>query len=853
MHLDMRSVMISQTLIGAVCALVMTLLWRHARKRYEGLGYLAANFVLLLAGAALIALRGLIPDFISIFIANTLSMLGQYFFCRGMALFVGKPWSGRLELAAVGVFSVLFFYFSAVSPELPARNLLITGFYSLFCARAAWLLLHGVSRELKAISMLLSGSLAGFILVSLLRLGFTVFGQPAQDFLANHPYDTFLIVSYSGLLVSLTFGVYLMVNRRLMADTLSDISRRVKAEASLLENAGSLQLALDSAGMGAWKWDIKRDFRSFDERTCSLLGLRADSFKGTGKEFMAVVHPEDRLAIKAAMARTLDSDVTYSPEYRAVWPDGTVRHLAAKGRLRRDREGKPDQLDGLLWDITERKRVEAELLASKERFIRAFHAAPMLMSLSEIETGRFIEVNDKFCEVTGFSREELIGKTSVEVGWITAEARRELLRVAGGKNLRVPELELRAKGGRPVVCSYSCDKINLGEREILLAIAEDITVVKEAEAAKRAAQKLESLGTLAGGIAHDFNNLLTGITGNLSLLRRGSGGETEELVKEAETACQTARGLARQLLTFASGGEPVKTPLDMAALAAESVSFSLRGSAVKGQAESSGGPVCVLGDREQLFQVVHNLAVNAAQAMPAGGSIAVITGRAKLSAGEVPPLPEGEYCSVSVRDTGHGIPPELLGSIFDPYFSTKGKGRGLGLSVCRSIVNKHGGQIAVRSAQGKGSVFTVYLPLTGEVPAGAAQPEAPAKPGGGRVLVMDDEEIVYKALRRMLEALGYEVEVTVHGEAALEAWRKAAQAGRPFAAAIMDLTISGGMGGAEAVKRLKGFDPKAKVIVSSGYSDGHIMADYAAHGFDASLGKPYQIEELAEVLGKVLA
>ncbi|MFA6433108.1 MAG: PAS domain S-box protein [Elusimicrobiales bacterium] len=509
-------------------------------------------------------------------------------------------------------------------------------------------------------------------------------------------------------------------------------------------------------------------------------------------------------------------------------------------------------------DVTDRKRAGEALLASEERFAKAFHAGPFLMSLSEAGTGRYIEVNNKFCEVSGYSREELLGRIPAETGWVTPELRRRLLKELGGaSSARFPEVELRAKDGRNVICSYTVELVRLGDKDVLLSIVEDITGLKKAEAAMAAALKMESLGTLAGGIAHDFNNLLTGIIGSLSLIKTGvcKGAEVADLAREAETACFNAKGLARQLLTFASGGEPVKEILNIAALVKESVAFSLRGSSVGHTVRITGGQLFAKVDKDQFFQVIQNLVINASQAMPGGGSITVNADPVDLKAGEVPPLAPGRYVRIEVRDTGAGIAEDVKRKIFDPYFSTKAKGRGLGLAVCRSIIIKHGGQIGVESELSKGTVFTIHLPGTDAVPAAVVSPVRTKVPprGAGRILVMDDEEVVYKVLKRMLLALGYEAEVAVSGDQALDLWQKAARSGSPFAAAIMDLTIAGGMGGAEAVKRLKELDPGAKAIVSSGYADDPIMADYESRGFCGVLVKPYSFEGLAAVLSGVLS
>ncbi len=437
-----------------------------------------------------------------------------------------------------------------------------------------------------------------------------------------------------------------------------------------------------------------------------------------------------------------------------------------------------------------------------------------------------------------------------------ADKLRELGRdlLAGGKPQPI-EHRVRAAGGWRWVHSDIMEVLREdGAVRTVRGYIQDVTERKRAEAAMVAAQKLDSLGTLAGGIAHDFNNLLTGITGNLSLLRRavGEGAGAGELFAEAEAACFSARGLARQLLTFASGGEPVKSFVDLRTLVREAVSFSLRGTSVKAELAEKDGKFCVLGDKDQLFQVFQNLALNAAQAMSGGGRMKVSVKAGPVAAGNSYRLREGTYAEVSVADEGPGMTEAVLSRVFEPYFTTKGGGRGLGLAVCRSVLLKHGGNIAVSSEPGKGSEFTVWLPVIAEGCADAPPAPVPAGHAKGRLLVMDDEEVVYKALKRMLTALGYSVEVEVDGGKAVAAWEAARKEGRPFSAAILDLTVAGGMGGLEAARLLKSLDPGAKLIASSGYSEDPVMADHAAHGFDGVLTKPYSLDDLARTLSRTL-
>lgn len=366
-------------------------------------------------------------------------------------------------------------------------------------------------------------------------------------------------------------------------------------------------------------------------------------------------------------------------------------------------------------------------------------------------------------------------------------------------------------------------------------------------------QKIESLGQLAGGIAHDFNNILTGIIGNLSLLNahHGLSEEVRANIKDTLAASAGAHKITQQLLTFARGGRPSKKCFNFGRALASWCSFAMRGSKSKALISIDLDLWPVNGDEGQLNQAVINFLRNAQEAMPQGGGLKVTAGNLKHELDPGLPLPAGKYVKLVVADNGAGIPAEYLGKIFEPYFTTKTQGHGLGLSMAHSIIKNHGGHIKVNSSPGSLTEFTVYLPAAaGELPAVSPEP-AEARKGTGRVLLMDDEEIIQRAAGRMLKALGYECVCAADGKAALRLYKGAMGGPGAFKAVIMDLTIPGGMGGAEAVSKLLELDPQAKVVASSGYSEDNIMSDYRTNGFSAILAKPYKYEDLADVLGKL--
>ena len=367
--------------------------------------------------------------------------------------------------------------------------------------------------------------------------------------------------------------------------------------------------------------------------------------------------------------------------------------------------------------------------------------------------------------------------------------------------------------------------------------------------------KYESLGVLAGGIAHDFNNLLTGIIGNISLAKTFARPEEKiyEILERSEKACFRATELTTQLITFAKGGAPIKKTVLINDLIKDSVSFVLSGSNIRCEFSIQDDLWPVEVDEGQIRQVISNLIVNAAEIMPEGGVIKVRAENITISIKDTLLLKEGKYIRVFIEDQGIGIPKELLGKVFDPYFTTKQKGSGLGLSTAYSIIHKHAGVITVESALGVGTTFCIYLPASKKIAARKASTHEEASIiRQGKILVMDDEEMVRKLAGDLWSIIGYEVGLARDGKEAIELYRKAKEVGKPFDIVMLDLTIPGGMGGRETIKRLLEIDPDVKAIVVSGYSNDPIMADCKAYGFIGAVTKPYNIEELRKLVGEII-
>jgi PAS domain S-box-containing protein len=392
-----------------------------------------------------------------------------------------------------------------------------------------------------------------------------------------------------------------------------------------------------------------------------------------------------------------------------------------------------------------------------------------------------------------------------------------------------------------------------GKVSLVVEHIRDITEHKKLEEEILKSQKLESLGVLAGGIAHDFNNLLTSVLGNISLSRLLAV-ENERLTRrldDAEKATLRAGDLTRQLLTFSRGGAPVKKVVSIKQIVLDSVSFALRGSNVRCDFHLPDNLLSVEADPSQISQVVNNLIINADQSMPDGGVISVGAENARIGEEELPTLPAGSYVKLSVRDGGCGIAEENMDKIFDPYFTTKPKGTGLGLATVYSIIRKHEGLITVDSIVGKGSTFHIYLPALESEAAPTDSPTRHAMKGTGRILVMDDEEVIREVACEILRHLGYEVESCSCGKEAVRIY-ESAMAVAPFSAVLMDLTIPGGMGGKETMSQLLRIDPEVKGIVSSGYSNDPILANHSEYGFRGVVMKPYDIVELGNALHQVL-
>ncbi|HET6418504.1 MAG TPA: ATP-binding protein [Geobacteraceae bacterium] len=511
------------------------------------------------------------------------------------------------------------------------------------------------------------------------------------------------------------------------------------------------------------------------------------------------------------------------------------------------------------------ERIQAqEALRDSEEFIRSVLDNVDDCFLVVDRDFNIVTANRAFCGWVGVPAGKMIGRNCREADHIClkscrAEGERCLMELTfetGEPHRMVHKLE-DAKGNIHYFETRIFPLKNAsGAVTSAIKAIHDITEHHLLEAEQLRSQKLEAVGILAGGIAHDFNNLLQGVFGYISLAKiRIDGREkAHAMLEQAEKALNLSKNLTNQLLTFSKGGNPAKKRIRLGPLIENTVKFALSGSSCDCRLTVDEKLMQVEADEGQIGQVIQNIVLNASEAMVDGGTITITARNAELpGAGNPLPAEGGRFVNICISDTGMGIPEKYLTRIFDPYFTTKKKGSGLGLATSYSIVKNHGGAIDVKSKVGEGTTFNIFLPATEAEEEEGSHPAVSTPQRKGKVLIMDDEELIRSVATEMMEFLGHEVESAEDGESAIEKFRQATESGRPFDVVILDITVKGGMGGELAIKMLREMDPHIKAIVSSGYSDSPVASDYRAYGFTSFLNKPYQIEELRESLNALFS
>jgi PAS domain S-box-containing protein len=602
--------------------------------------------------------------------------------------------------------------------------------------------------------------------------------------------------------------------------------------------------------VGIFRYD--RDLRITDVNDCFVKILRS------GRDIMIGLDMEtlkDTSILPALKAPLEGRDGYYEGPYRATYSTAAPT-ISMRTTPFFSEDGNPEGGIGIVEDISERVKAEEE----QSRFAALVEHSNDLIGIASLE-GKMLFLNRAGRKLAGL--EDVKDIRELDAHHLAFPKHRSTLdgifsglRETGRWKGEAKIRHFKTGASIPVeMHAFAIRNPKTNEIIAFANISRDISERKAMEREMIKGQKLESIGLLAGGIAHDFNNLLSAIAGYISLIEVQVAPETEigALLSKAGKALFRAKDLTQQLLTFSKGGNPVKKTVSIGELISDSRGLALRGANVRCDVVLSPDLRLVDVDDGQICQVFNNLLINACQAMPTGGEIHVAARNVRLAPGEIPSLPGGEYVEVSVADTGIGIAGEHLQKVFDPYFTTKQEGSGLGLATSYAILRKHDGIITVHSKLGAGAVFRVYLPASLGKDANQGPEVENRSMGKGKILVMDDEDSIRDVATAMLRALGYTAAAANDGAEALKVYDEAMKTGDPFDAVIMDLTVPGGMGGQEATAKLLQIDPNARVIVSSGYSNTGVMADYRSFGFSGVVPKPYNLKQLGEVVHRLLS
>jgi two-component system cell cycle sensor histidine kinase/response regulator CckA len=633
-----------------------------------------------------------------------------------------------------------------------------------------------------------------------------------------------------------------------------DITERKQIEEALRQSEERYRTILKTALDGFTIDDLKGRILEVNDSYCEMAGYtREELLSMSISDLEAVEKPEETAQhSKKIMEQGYDHFQTKHKR-----KDGKIIDLEISANYIDVEEG---QIFVSVRDITERKQAEEALRENRDYLERLTDSMVDIVFSVKLPEWIIEWVNNSI-ELTGYSKDECIGRTidflyRDKHGFLDFGKKVDEAIAANSDMIRI-EQTLKKKNGElfhaEITTTFYKEK---GQVVRILSIIRDITESRRLEEEQAKVAKLESTGTLAGGIAHDFNNILTGIMGNIGLAKRnlqdGDYIKASSRLEDAERASLRAKDLTTQLLTFSRGGLPVKKVTSVAGLLKDSATLALRGSNVRLEFTLPDDLYPVEVDEGQINQVISNLVINADQAMPEGGIINITAANTTIKKKGPVPLTKGNYVRIAIQDYGTGIPLEYQPKIFDPYFTTKQKGSGLGLSVAYSIVKNHGGYIDVNSETGSGTTFQIYLPASGKpAPVEKEISEKARISGKGRILVMDDEEIIRKLLYSALTTAGYEVVLTSDGADTVEEYIRAKKTGRPFDVVILDITIPGGMGGKEAVKKLLDIDHDARVIVSSGYATDPIMSNFKEYGFSAVVPKPFDIIELERTIRNV--
>lgn len=633
----------------------------------------------------------------------------------------------------------------------------------------------------------------------------------------------------------------------------------------LREEKERAQLYLDIASVVLVSLDVHGRISLLNRKGGELLAC--DPRQAIGMDWFGTFVPEpERETVRRAFARLVAGDVHFeSYENPIISLDGREKLIEWRNVLLTDEAGRIMGTLSSGQDVTERRAAERALMESEKRFRELADQLPQTVFEADVD-GRLTFANSHAFESYGYSQDDLARGINVFDLIIPADRERARDVVASivfrGGLSSGSEYSARRKDGTtlPVVI-YTAPIVRDGETVGMRGIVMDISERKRLEEETLRREKMESVGLLAGGFAHDFNNLLVPVLSGSTLahhivqsstLPSSEKGELLKLLNDMEAASVRASRLTRKMIALSKGSPIVKETASISELVRETSEVVLSGSSVRVVFSISESCSSCDVDKTQIEQVISNLVTNSKQAMDGGGHLHVSMDEVDVGHASNLPLKRGSYLRISIRDEGPGIPPEVLPKIFEPYFTTKGaKGTGLGLATSFNIVKNHGGHLAVESKPGRGTTFHIYLPASTRQARAESRAGNSVVPGQGRILVMDDEDIIRTLAVKVLGNLGYGCDCAENGEDAIKMFMRARQSGNPYSAVILDLTVKAGMGGLETLEVLRELDPEIKAIASSGYSE--VAPDVLAEqGFQDTLPKPYSISALSKKLHLLL-
>ncbi len=652
------------------------------------------------------------------------------------------------------------------------------------------------------------------------------------------------------LIVFLLLVGLIVYNRKI-----KELHKKVEQDKEILD------AVIEGTRAGYWVWDLPTNKVKINEQWANLLGYKLEELEPVSLQtWENLTHPEDLQKAYTVIKKHLDGEVDYYQcDIRMKHKDGHWVWVIDRGKIsKRDQDGKPIEMAGTHIDITEKKLTELALMEEKEKLFIILRSIGDGVIATDSNGNIFI-MNSVAEKLTGWSLEEAKGRFISDVFNIYEETTSKKMINPVEKVLETGEIHnlenstiLVSKNGEKHLIADSAAPIKGNDGEILgvVLVFRDVTEKQKLMETLTKAQKLESLGILAGGIAHDFNNILQGIFGYIEIAMNETKEEkTMKLLEKSRSAIERAKGLSNHLLTFAKGGAPIKKVQPLVPWLTDTVKFYLSGSNVAYNFKIAESLHHVSYDPNQLGRVIDNLVMNAKQAMPNGGNLEVIAENVKLDEQNVYKLKPGDYVRIIFKDTGCGIPKDIIGKIFDPFFSTKQMGSGLGLSICYSIIQRHDGAIDVESEVGKGTTFYIFLPSAKPTTYQEVQNEKDTKKTfKGKVIVMDDEEFIRDYYKNAFKMLGIETLQTKDGHEAIELYKKMKENGEKIDAIFCDLTIPGGLGGIEVVQEIRKFDSSVKIFVCSGYSDDPVMQEPLDYGFNGSIEKPFTFEKLKSVV-----